>query len=578
MNHKELISLGQALGYRNISSRGICRGFSMMWAQAVANNGLDAFDKRLKLLSEFTSNPDNLFYEVRRVRHLVKKNLKLSERDQCILEIPAFFDGISLYQYPILHNEVFTKSSPLSESELFSEISTLTKPQLAQSALVGIRTTNQYSKDKLKISLDSLATQLEGQSDIGVVFSSIHHSISGRYLGNNQFEIIDTNFDFIDTSRPLNIDELCSALFQLCFEDAVKDETLIMSMEVIANSPEQLPSLDFTDKGMIFSLIKDPEGDTLLHKAVSDDDEQLFDRIQLNEENINKTKKDHNFILCSTIIHNNIKMASALLEGGIDVNTKSSKGQTPLSLACKRNHIEIVQLLLNKGALIDVKAEYTALHTAAEYSTPDILQLLLKQDPKACNVVDNKGLLPLDIAINFKRPELVALLLPHTNLRIVVSDSPLLNIMHNCSPTTQKQFLIKSLETYITQRKNEQQPLFFDFFNSVGLGYSERAKIEAARAFLNHVKDPDHQILDASIMGVLQNGRLGVLFDFYSKHKSNVTGSTLSENPDINSIEDLTQGTVDTVASNQSLKNQLKEMKGKESDESNTPTNNGKKF
>lgn len=574
MKHAELITLGHALGYRNISKSGICFGFSMMWAQAVANNGIDAFDKRLKLLSEFTSNPDNLFYEVRRVRHLVKKNQKLSERDQGILEIPAFFDGVLLYQYPILHNEVFTKSSPLSQSELLSEISALTQPLVANSSLVNKHTANEYTREQLKLSLENMAAQLESHSDIGIVFASMHHAISGRYLGDNQFEIIDTNFDFIDTSRPLNIDELCSALFELNFEDAVKDGILIMSMDLFANSPDKLTLLNVTDTDKILCLKINSEGGTLLHRAVSDDDEQLFDRIQLNKENIHKTRPDHHFILGATIVHNNIRMATALLESGIDVNTKSNKGQKPLSLACKFNHIEMVQLLLNYGARIN----NTALHTATAYSTPDILQLLIKQDPKACNVTDTNGLLPLDIAINSQRPELVALLLPHTNLRIVRLDSSLLHILPKCSSATQKQFLIKSLETYIAQRKNEQQPLLFNFFSSVGFGYTERAKIHAARAFLNHIKDPTHNVLDNSIIGALQNGRLGTLFDFYCKHKSNITESTVLKNHDVNSTVELTQKKAEATASNQALKSKLKEMKGTESDERNTPTNNGTKI
>ncbi len=49
----------------------------------------------------------------------------------------------------------------------------------------------------------------------------------------------------------------------------------------------------------------------------------------------------------------NIQMIHALIQAGADVNQLDFKGQTPLISACKRDKIEVMRILLSKGANVD---------------------------------------------------------------------------------------------------------------------------------------------------------------------------------------------------------------------------------
>ena len=46
------------------------------------------------------------------------------------------------------------------------------------------------------------------------------------------------------------------------------------------------------------------------------------------------------------------KLIKLLIEKGADLNDQDKNGYTPLMWACKYNHTEIIELLLDKGAIL----------------------------------------------------------------------------------------------------------------------------------------------------------------------------------------------------------------------------------
>jgi len=90
-----------------------------------------------------------------------------------------------------------------------------------------------------------------------------------------------------------------------------------------------------------------------------------------------------------------------LLEAGADANAVNSAGGTPLSYADKLNDLKIVRLLLRHGAKTDIpitQAGQTVLHSAAHAGHAEIVRLLL--DAKATVDVKSKsGQTPLFFAI-----------------------------------------------------------------------------------------------------------------------------------------------------------------------------------
>jgi ankyrin repeat protein len=59
---------------------------------------------------------------------------------------------------------------------------------------------------------------------------------------------------------------------------------------------------------------------------------------------------------CMSIVKGDIETVKKLIELGVDVNQKSN-GMTPAMYAAKFNKVEILKILVQKGADLDVKSE-----------------------------------------------------------------------------------------------------------------------------------------------------------------------------------------------------------------------------
>ena len=95
------------------------------------------------------------------------------------------------------------------------------------------------------------------------------------------------------------------------------------------------------------------------------------------------------------------EIIEVLLDKGVDINARDFEGQSPLDIAINQNRKEIIDLLIEKGAV--------SLHTAARYGLLEKLKELIGKGTDV-NVKDNAGQTPLDIAMQEYRQEITRLL------------------------------------------------------------------------------------------------------------------------------------------------------------------------
>jgi ankyrin repeat protein len=86
--------------------------------------------------------------------------------------------------------------------------------------------------------------------------------------------------------------------------------------------------------------------------------------------------------LIDACISGNLAAARHLLDDGVDVNWKTKEGRTALIQAGQYGHVEIVELLLDRGAKINLESDagrWTSLMGASYYGNRDCARLLLER-------------------------------------------------------------------------------------------------------------------------------------------------------------------------------------------------------
>ncbi|WP_347454606.1 ankyrin repeat domain-containing protein [Acinetobacter sp. ANC 7454] len=64
------------------------------------------------------------------------------------------------------------------------------------------------------------------------------------------------------------------------------------------------------------------------------------------------------------------------LQEGLDVNSADEEGYSALQAAAENDHLEVVKLLVSKGADVDHRSTYTALELAEMAGNKDVVEYL----------------------------------------------------------------------------------------------------------------------------------------------------------------------------------------------------------
>ncbi|KAK9746233.1 Ankyrin repeats (3 copies) [Popillia japonica] len=154
--------------------------------------------------------------------------------------------------------------------------------------------------------------------------------------------------------------------------------------------------------------MKDQDGNTALHLATVRGN---FDVVQLLLEvegcDVNIANKQGVTPLQYSIVKQHDAITVMLLENNrtVEVNVRDNDGSTPLHFSVSADNLDLVKLLLDKGAHADISNNnlVTSLHIAVLKRLEDVIKLMLSNKRIDVNVIDAEGNTPLHLTLMIER-------------------------------------------------------------------------------------------------------------------------------------------------------------------------------
>lgn len=436
-----LINSMKNLGYV-ANDQGVCYGVAYMGIQAFLADDLETFNERIEIIKNLhlentTANQFNLL--LKELRKQSKPEELIQFDIEAVEEIPAFFDGVEFYQQAYHHPEFFEPQKVPSKQDALKSMPLLLSKKLeTEGGIAHIdRFVGAYEKKDLINYFRSLQESYDRQPEIkdAIIFnfnSGIHAIAVGYDPISRQWTLIDANQ--LPARQILFIDKIAERVISAFSTNNIA----VLSTEVFGNKKaesnlqfivqnwkknpkwQKIHQIDIESKIDKINMVsknpikKDSRGSSLLTVAASEGHTKVVNDILIkNRDIINDAESDGYTALHLAIEHEHTEIINLLLKYPIDPNRKNKDNFTPLHIAIRQGYVEIVERLLDLGADCNILSkDGNALHIAAKYGHPNIIELLIKKDRDiAINAQYITDKTPLCLAVESGHLETVKLLI-----------------------------------------------------------------------------------------------------------------------------------------------------------------------
>ncbi|EKD72765.1 MAG: ankyrin repeat protein [uncultured bacterium] len=386
-------------------AEGVCFGIAYMAVQALLIGEIDQFNRRLELIADIPlENFASEFAErINKIQQKQEKNEMLTEDDKLMLEIPAFFEGIELYQQPNLYPDWFEEkakphiqnaelTAPLIQSEKLAKQGGMAK---ISDFSLGI-----YTEQELIVYLNGFSSAIKNvPHPVALVLSSINHSITISYdPKKEQWYFINANTLPMQILAEKNIADLANKMMTE-FSLEKPQKTVMFATEI------------YTAKNNVDSTHKTIQS-WRLFIAIEENRAELAKKLLQEGADSNAMLANHETPLFTASFNGRLNIVKILLASGANPRQVRTDGATPLFFATQQGHIDTVKELLDAGATVDTCMSISVSNLLKLAKTPqqkDALTALLVNEEKL--PLPFLPMNALHIAAFLGRVELVELLL-----------------------------------------------------------------------------------------------------------------------------------------------------------------------
>ncbi|GLT27956.1 hypothetical protein SLA2020_029190 [Shorea laevis] len=162
--------------------------------------------------------------------------------------------------------------------------------------------------------------------------------------------------------------------------------------------------------------LRNDDGRSLFHVAVSSARPEVVKLLSevADESVVNSADEEGWAPIHSAASIGNVEIMEILLSKGADINLKNNGGRTALHYAASKGWLKIAELLISHSAKINAKDKVgcTPLHRAASTGNSELCELLIEEGAEV-DAVDRAGQTPLMHAVICQNKEVALLLVRH---------------------------------------------------------------------------------------------------------------------------------------------------------------------
>lgn len=395
LSHEAILNLLTQLGYSD-DFEGVCYGFSLNWALAVAEGREKEalFYQQVNLLRAHQSD---LPAALKRIEYKKQVEEQLSAEEQIIETLPELCEKICTAQDPIMNKKTYGKL--VWQPDITTILQTIDRD--ASSIHQIFYKTHTFSSRQEAVDYFELLKRIGLGSDVAVVISTATHAMGFKREGNSWLFLNINDLYQQQKDKPyftFTSKELVQELYRVSTAKPLS-RRLTVNTDFIAMKPNRQLSISLDNQFPVFpagprATYKEKvsfmalaalQGDiATVKRCVSSglsmfsrhqfsDDSPIFTAIQQGRRDVVRAmmspihhrvnqhrKKDGTTLLHIACEYGGSGIVEDLLNvKGIQVNSRDKRGRTPLMYACKSEEIameeRLFELLFEKGASLTMK-------------------------------------------------------------------------------------------------------------------------------------------------------------------------------------------------------------------------------